>query len=251
MCAALSAAIRFDMIDLDPRSDGEAVAEALPAASIILLRPAAQGFETLLMQRNPELRTMGGLWVFPGGKIDADDPGDCDEACARSAACRELEEEASVVVSASELLSFSHWLTPKEVRRRYATWFYAATVTADTRAREDGSEMVAHRWVRPAEAIREHHSETLRVPPPTLATLQDLAEHDALDALLAMVSARVPPYFFPKVVAKGDAMTFLYPGDAGYAAGEPDTSGPRHRTEALGGRFFYERSFAWPLRLGG
>lgn len=235
------------MLDLDPRPADEAVVEALPAASIILLRPAEQGFETLLMQRNPELRTMGGLWVFPGGKIDADDPGDCDEACARSAACRELEEEASVAVAASELQLFSHWLTPREVRRRYATWFYAAIVAADTQAREDGSEMVAHRWIQPAQAIREHDAETLRVPPPTLATLYDLAEHDALDGLLATVSARVPPYFFPKVVAKAENMTFLYPGDAGYEAGEPDASGPRHRTAAREGRFVYERSFPWPV----
>ncbi len=45
--------------------------EPRQAASLILLREAAEGAEVLLVQRNPEQRFMGGAWVFPGGAVDA------------------------------------------------------------------------------------------------------------------------------------------------------------------------------------
>jgi hypothetical protein len=37
-------------------------------------------------------------------------------------------------------------------------------------------------------------------------------------------------------------MTMLYPGDAGYEAGDPDLPGPRHRIQALASGWRYERS---------
>ena len=45
--------------------------EPRQAASLILLRDSADGPEVLLVQRNPEQRFMGGMWVFPGGAVDA------------------------------------------------------------------------------------------------------------------------------------------------------------------------------------
>ena len=44
------------------------------------------------MRRTPEAKFMGGVWVFPGGAVDADD-GDGDDEV-RAAAMRELREEA-------------------------------------------------------------------------------------------------------------------------------------------------------------
>ena len=54
----------------DPPADA---AEPLPAATVILARPAETGFEVLLLKR---LRTSGfvpGAFVFPGGRVDAAD----------------------------------------------------------------------------------------------------------------------------------------------------------------------------------
>ena len=41
------------------------------AASVIVLRGAGDGLEVLLVRRTPEARFMGGVWVFPGGAVDA------------------------------------------------------------------------------------------------------------------------------------------------------------------------------------
>src|SRR4051812_49538998 len=90
------------------------VTEARQAASLILLRDSADGPEVLLVQRNPEQRFMGGAWVFPGGSVHAED---ADHA---ATAVRELEEEASVRLDdRAELVPFSRWITPSEVKVRF------------------------------------------------------------------------------------------------------------------------------------
>ncbi|MEK9721356.1 MAG: NUDIX hydrolase, partial [Quisquiliibacterium sp.] len=43
------------------------------AASVILLRDGPQGLEVLLLRRHGESDAFGGAYVFPGGKLDAED----------------------------------------------------------------------------------------------------------------------------------------------------------------------------------
>lgn len=219
--------------------------EALPSATVIVLRDGQAGLEVLLLQRNPELRTMGGAWVFPGGKVDADDPGSTPPERARHAAVRELAEEAGLSVSHDALEDFSHWLTPVVVKARFATWFYVTRVDTHTPVTVDGSEIVAHRWIRPFDAIELQDRGELTVPPPTLVSLLDLSHHEDAAAALAMAAGRQPPYFFPTIVRGDDEMVFLYPGDAGYEYADPAIEGPRHRTVSRDGRFQYFRDIEW------
>ncbi len=58
------------------------------AASVILLRGGSEDLEVLLVRRTPHARFMGGVWVFPGGAVDARE-GEGDEAH-RVAGVREL-----------------------------------------------------------------------------------------------------------------------------------------------------------------
>src|SRR5260370_39689297 len=85
------------------------------AATVILLRGGEQALEVLLVQRTPKARFMGGVWVFPGGAVDAGE-GDGDEAH-RAAAMRELQEEAAIELEdPAGLVKFSRWITPAEVQ---------------------------------------------------------------------------------------------------------------------------------------
>jgi len=43
------------------------------AASVVLLRDGAQGLQVLLLRRHGQSGVLGGAWVFPGGKVDAND----------------------------------------------------------------------------------------------------------------------------------------------------------------------------------
>src|SRR5450432_3050775 len=95
------------------------------AASVIVLRGGAQALELLLVRRTPEARFMGGVWVFPGGAVDADE-GDGDGAH-RTAAIRELREEAAIVLDdPAALVKFSRWITPAAVQIRFDTHFFLA-----------------------------------------------------------------------------------------------------------------------------
>lgn len=62
------------------------------AASVILLRRAEPGFEVFLLRRHRQARFMASAFVFPGG---ASEPGED----ARTAAARELFEEAGVLLA--------------------------------------------------------------------------------------------------------------------------------------------------------
>jgi 8-oxo-dGTP pyrophosphatase MutT (NUDIX family) len=66
-----------------------------PAATVVLLRDGVEGLEALLVQRSLAVKHMGGMWVFPGGRVDeADYPADRDEfGAALNAAIRETELE--------------------------------------------------------------------------------------------------------------------------------------------------------------
>ena len=48
----------------------------MPAASLIILRKGSCGFDVLLLKRNPDLAYLGGVWVFPGGRIEKKDYGE-------------------------------------------------------------------------------------------------------------------------------------------------------------------------------
>lgn len=47
-----------------------------PAASVMLLRDAEQGPEVFMLRRHSDSDVLGGAYVFPGGKVDADDHDD-------------------------------------------------------------------------------------------------------------------------------------------------------------------------------
>ena len=217
----------------------EEASPASPAASSIVIRQTHEGLETLLLKRSDELKHMPGLWVFPGGKVEVSDEGDNELEQARSGAARELQEEAGLSLPAETLLTFSHWLTPVAVKRRFATWFFIAEVGSDEPVTVDGSEIVAHEWWRPGDAIRAHQEGQLSITPPTLVSLHDLQVEDDPSVRLSQLGERFPPRFFPRVVRNGDQMAFLYEGDAAYENGDLSQRGAQHRTLGERGIFRY------------
>ena len=70
-----------------------------PSATVVIIRDGDAGLEALLVQRSKAVKHMGGMWVFPGGKIDdADYPDDRDAyGAAVNAAIRETQEEAGLM----------------------------------------------------------------------------------------------------------------------------------------------------------
>jgi 8-oxo-dGTP pyrophosphatase MutT (NUDIX family) len=187
------------------------VTEARQAASLILLRDSTAGPEVLLVKRNPEQRFMGGVWVFPGGAVHADD---ADHA---RAAVRELEEEAGIALpKESALVPFSRWITPAEVKVRFDTWFFAARAPDGARATPDGGECVDARWLRPRDALAACERDELVLVFPTIKHLEQLARFGSVaDALEAARGRTVEPVQ-PRVVVREGAPEVLLPGEPGY-----------------------------------
>ena len=111
---------------------------AVLSATILLIRDGDQGLEILLLKRNSNAKNMADVWMFPGGKIDAEDMGNTELERAAAGGLRELSEEASISLNVESLTTFSHWLTPPGQKRRFATWFFIAVLPADASVQVDG-----------------------------------------------------------------------------------------------------------------
>jgi len=181
------------------------------SASLILLRESADGPEVLLVRRNPEQRFMGGAWVFPGGATAAEDD---DE---RMTALRELEEEAGIELDdGHELVRFSRWITPAEVKIRFDTHFFVAEAPEDAEPTVDGSECVDWRWIAPRAALDQHRDGELMLVFPTIKHLEQLARFRTVSEVLEHARAsRVLPVE-PRVLVEGGVAQVVLPGEEGY-----------------------------------
>jgi 8-oxo-dGTP pyrophosphatase MutT (NUDIX family) len=189
--------------------------EPRPAGTVILLRGGADTLEVLLVRRNPAARFMGGAWVFPGGAVDpSEGRGDAGH---RAAAIRELEEEAGIALADPEqLVPYSRWITPAEVKIRFDTWFYLAPAPAGAQARIDGSEVVDARWYKPAAALAARERGDLFLVFPTMKHLQQLSAFATADELLSHAAGREVHPVQPRVLLQGETARIVLPGEPGY-----------------------------------
>jgi 8-oxo-dGTP pyrophosphatase MutT (NUDIX family) len=232
--------------------EAEVVAPAIPAATTVLLRDQDGRVEVLLARRNSRLEFAGGMWVFPGGRIDAADypggvatPEDPEAvlAAARRAAVREAAEETSLRVDESTLVWFSHWTPPPVTPKRFATWFFAAPAPRDlTLLMADGGEIHDVGWFEPEAALRRRNAGEIELAPPTWITLEQLRGHSNVDNTLRHLAATPPEHFTTRFARVDGGAVAMYHGDAGYAEEDPTREGPRHRLWMVAGGWRYERS---------
>lgn len=188
-----------------------------PAASVLVLRQADDGIEILFVRRSPELKFMGGAWVFPGGSLLPED-GDPEEDLAyRVAGARETFEEARITLpNPEQLVPFSRWVTPELAPMRFDTRFYLTTAPHGAEPAPDRREVDRAEWWTPAKALHLFVNDEADLHFPTIKQVERLAEfstiEDALDA------ARQTPIetILPRVMASDDGFDILLPGDAGY-----------------------------------
>lgn len=197
------------------KDDSEQAVEPRPAATVILLRRggkhADRGLQVCMGQRNPEARFMPGVWVFPGGGVDAAD-GE-GEAGYRAAAVRELEEEVGIELPAEELVAYSRWITPRVVPIRFDTRFYLALAPAHSPPEPDGSETVDAGWFGPKEALDRHYAdqEAFKLVFPTIRHLESLLPHANAEEALEAARQRVVKPVEPEVVGEGDERRIILP----------------------------------------
>lgn len=211
-----------------------------PAATVMLIREAdATGVEVFMMRRTTKAAFAGGMYVFPGGAVDAED------SSYEVAAIRECFEEAGVLLARSEsgavvrlddplvqdrftayrhavhsgersmtsvldsenltamvdqMHWVSHWVTPFGEVRRFDTRFFVAAMPPDQEPLHDDQETVDSLWVTPGDALSRARRGDLVMLPPTMVNLAFLADHDSVDGILQSVAGLgTPEKILPKV----------------------------------------------------
>ncbi|MEX0993218.1 MAG: NUDIX hydrolase [Solirubrobacterales bacterium] len=188
------------------------------AASVILLRAGGKhdsdGLELLLGKRTPAARFMAGVWVFPGGAVDGEA---IDEPAHRAAALRELDEEVGITLDGpDQLIAFSRWITPVEVKIRFDTRFYLAEAPPHCSPEPDGQEIVDVAWISPARALEQHAAGELSLVFPTIKQLESLSRFATAQEAIADAAAQEVEPILPKVAVVEGEPRVLLPGDDGY-----------------------------------
>lgn len=182
-----------------------AAVEPKPASTVVLARDCAQGgIEVFLVQRHGGMGFMGGMHVFPGGKISADDGSErmralivdherqharhcvwgsdvpAPESLARAvAAVRETFEEAGVLLAEPAALARAHALLAGLRSRVLAGESFVALLEHAELTLELGVLQPLSRWITPA-GERQRFDTTFYV---ARAPDDQLADHDRTESV--------------------------------------------------------------------
>lgn len=232
-------------------ADGQVVErdedQLIAAATVVLARDGDDGVEVLMLRRNSKL-AFGGMWVFPGGRVDPHELDPRDEvASARRAAVREVTEETGLVVAEHGLVTWSHWEPPQAAamaaapgpRRRFSTWFFVAEAPQGE-VFVDMGEIHEHAWMSPQEAMVRRQEGIIELVPPTWITLWQLSHHATVAEALESGRNAQPGEFHTRPICK-EPMVLAWSGDCAYDTGDIATAGPRHRLVMDPAGWRYER----------
>jgi 8-oxo-dGTP pyrophosphatase MutT (NUDIX family) len=223
----------------------------LEAATVVLLRDGEPGLECLMLHKNRG-QAFGGAWVFPGGRVEAEEGTGLEGA--RRAAVREVFEETGLRIEAGDLVPMAHWSPPPNAPKRYLTWFFATALPAGAAdVVVDGGEIGDHVWTTPQEAFARHARGEIEMLPPTWMTLHRIGRHDDVAAALADAADHPIQRFSTRMAVDQGHLVALWDPDVAYPqAPEPgselvvtvplDAPGPRHRLHMDPAGWRYEHS---------
>lgn len=120
------------------------------------------------------------------------------------------------------LVVLAHWTTPTFEARRFDTWFFLMAMPREQVPRADGHEAVVCEWWAPADAVAAHEDGRIRLAPPTLRTLEELAAYRemSVEAMAAALGRRRVPEALPHLVEEGGQRWLVLPGDPWYPPAE-------------------------------
>jgi 8-oxo-dGTP pyrophosphatase MutT (NUDIX family) len=183
---------------------------AAPAASVILLRDGEAGLDTYLLHRHARMAFAPSMVVIPGGRVDpADASGGHDPI--RRCALRETAEETGVVLTEADLRPWAHWITPEIEPRRYDTRFFVAAMPADQGASDISGETDRAQWRTPRHALADERSGRIRMLPPTMSILMELADLLTVAEVINRATDRQIEPVLPILVRSDSGWEFRYP----------------------------------------
>jgi len=128
--------------------------------------------------------------------------------------------ETSCKPSWNSLFEWAHWITPKQEKYRYDTYFYLIPLDPEraVQAAHDEIETTTHDWKTPREALEDFSAEKIVLAPPTWITIAEMFEFPTLHLLKqAAQSGRdmnpIEPTFQLETGTAGTEIHLCLPGD--------------------------------------
>ncbi len=137
-----------------------------------------------------------------------------------------------------DLALFGRWVTPEAERKRYDTWFLLARAPADQALRPHPAEATEGGWFQPRKVLAEATELPEFLAPPTLYTLEELADLPDVDAAFEFARGRIPPVCQPLLDYEDDNVRIVLPGDADHPERLPAYPGRPTRIYYGAGRFW-------------
>ncbi|MFM2120022.1 MAG: hypothetical protein RL722_1490, partial [Pseudomonadota bacterium] len=131
-------------------------------------------------------------------------------------------------LATSALWSWSHWVTPMGLPKRFDTRFFIVAMPAGQTATVDAEETTALAWITPQDALARHAAGEFDLAFATRTTLEGLARHATVASALAAARALGEiPVIHPRVSrGAAGARVVLGPWDHAYAeVGRLDPAG--------------------------
>jgi 8-oxo-dGTP pyrophosphatase MutT (NUDIX family) len=191
-------------------TDDSVPSPVAPAASVILLRDGHAGLETYLLHRHARMAFAPSMVVFPGGRVDPADASAGRDPI-RRCALRETAEETGVVLAETDLYPWAHWITPEIEPRRYDTRFFVAAMPADQEASDISGETDRAEWTTPRQALADGRSGRIRMLPPTMSILMELADLSTVAEVINQATDRQIEPVLPRLVRSDSGWEFRYP----------------------------------------
>ena len=227
----------------DDQNEGATESPVIAAATVLLLREREQ-LEVLMLQKTSKIE-FGGMWVFPGGKIDPDDSAQAanEDEAAKYAAARETKEEAGLDLPLDNFLWFSHWVPPENQKKRFSTWFFVTHSNLNQEVHIDGGEIQKYQWIHPKLALEKHREGSIDLAPPTWVSLYQMSKFASVADTISELSKRKPRFYKTKIVKNFEGTrTALWEGDSGYPQSSGETSDATHRLIMSSDGFVFEHS---------
>jgi len=216
-------------------------APLIPAATVMLLRESEGRLEVLMLRRNRQLKSFGGAWVFPGGRVDeADGQGQDEIGRAKAAAIRETQEETGLDISGAEMATLSCWIPPVQEKRRFSTWFFIVRAP-DAPVQIDQGEIHDYQWVCPREFLTKIPSPDIMIMPPTFVSLKKLTEFKRVESIISHIHQAETDIFETRFIKKPNGFVTLWKSDPAYESQNLESPGPRHRLIFQQDGWRYER----------
>jgi 8-oxo-dGTP pyrophosphatase MutT (NUDIX family) len=227
--------------------------EAIPAATLILVRDCATGPPELLMvERAGGMAFAAGALVFPGGRIDAADRATGGDDAAKVAAVRETIEETAVpagiapvpeanqaaalqgalvaerpfaqllrdgglALDLDALIPFARWVPKFHAVRRFDTMFFVARApVGEWRPRVIEGECSCASWIGAQAVLDMGRSGAARLIFPTRRILERIAQHGSFDAIRSDALAHAIEPVTPWIEQRGDEQYIAIPDNLGY-----------------------------------